>query len=116
MRWHCCQEHRPRMSHQRTGGEGINPSITGVRLAPYHSKWIFFMHVFVCLQFEAHPVRAMLHDGSPFFVFADVRDAVCIEPGKNMAACLDDHEREFFTVSSVQGSKREVALNMFGLS
>ncbi len=47
----------------------------------------------VVFNFVSNALRVILRDGEPWFVAADVCEALCIENNRNATARLDDDEK-----------------------
>ena len=72
------------------------------------------MSEFVRLDFEAHPVRTMTHNGQAYFSLADVREAVGVVCWHPIGIHLDDAERDFFLIDTPYGQKRHPVVNILG--
>ena len=73
------------------------------------------MQAVIPLRFESNTVQAFVHDGEPWFVLPCLRDVLVIAPGKRISTHLDDAERGFAVISTPEGQRRLVVLNLSGL-
>ena len=60
-------------------------------------------------------VRVIVQDGVPWFVLGDIRSALGVGPGVNVADRLDDEEKTVAEIKTAHGRLRVVAVNLSGL-
>lgn len=66
-------------------------------------------------QFHTHSVRVVIRDGDPWFVLADVADALGYRDAANAGRCLADHQRGTQIVSTPSGDQSMTVVNESGL-
>ena len=66
-------------------------------------------------DFEKHNVRVVMIDGVPWFVAADVCEALTIDNHRNVLARLDDDEKGVHTVDTLGGPQEMAIINESGL-
>lgn len=66
-------------------------------------------------NFGAHAVRVVLRDGEPWFVAADVADALGYRDAANAGRILADHQKGTHTMSTHGGEQRVIVVNESGL-
>jgi len=64
---------------------------------------------------QQQDVRAILIDGEPWFVAADVAEAIAYRDAHNMVRILDDDEKGTHIVSTPSGSQEMLVINESGL-
>lgn len=64
---------------------------------------------------QQQDVRAILIDGEPWFVAADVAEAIAYRAAHNMVRILDDDEKGTHIVSTPSGSQEMLVINESGL-
>jgi prophage antirepressor-like protein len=73
------------------------------------------MSKIIPFSFENHPVRAITIEGDPWFVAADVCEAMCLDNNRNATARLDDEDKGVHTVDTPSGRQEMTVINESGL-
>ncbi len=66
-------------------------------------------------HFTSHSLRVVMRDSEPWFVAADVCDALSIDNNRNATARLDDDERDVHTMDTPSGTQQMTIINESGL-